>query len=68
MYSAPNSSEPQMAFSGRQRANMTSAIASQFSLNENASEIITGILLFFVLGCEFFINYRVEFRHRRRED
>ena len=43
-------------------------IASQFSLNENASEIITGILLFFVLGCEFFINYRVEFRHRRKED
>ena len=42
-------------------------IASQFSLNENASEIITGIILFFVLGCEFFINYRVEFRHRRRE-
>ncbi|MBQ8110550.1 MAG: ABC transporter permease [Clostridia bacterium] len=43
-------------------------IASQFSLNENASEIITGILLFFVLGCEFFISYKVEFRHRRKED
>ena len=43
-------------------------IASQFSLNENASEIITGILLFFVLGCEFFINYKVSFRHRRKED
>ena len=43
-------------------------IASQFSLNENASEIITGIILFFVLGCEFFINYKLEFRHRRRED
>jgi len=42
-------------------------IASQFSLNENASEIITGIILFFVLGCEFFINYKVEFRHRRKE-
>ena len=42
-------------------------IASQFNLNENASEIITGIILFFVLGCEFFINYRVEFR-RRKED
>ena len=40
-------------------------IASQFSLNENASEIITGILLFFVLGCEFFINYKVEFRRRK---
>ena len=43
-------------------------IASQFNLNENASEIITGIILFFVLGCEFFINYKIEFRHRRRED
>ncbi len=42
-------------------------IASQFNLNENASEIITGIILFFVLGCEFFINYKVEFR-RRKED
>ncbi|MBQ8556532.1 MAG: ABC transporter permease [Clostridia bacterium] len=37
-------------------------IASQFNLNENASEIITGVLLFFILGCEFFINYRLEFR------
>jgi len=43
-------------------------IASQFNLNENASEIITGIILFFVLGCEFFINYKVNFRRRRRED
>ena len=43
-------------------------IASQFNLNENASEIITGIILFFVLGCEFFINYRVEFRHRKEDD
>ena len=42
-------------------------IASQYGLNENASEIITGIILFFVLGCEFFINYKVEFRHRHRE-
>ena len=43
-------------------------IASQFNLNENASEIITGIILFFVLGCEFFINYKVEFRHHRGEE
>ncbi len=35
-------------------------IASQFGLNENASDIITGILLFFLIGCEFFINYRIE--------
>ncbi len=42
-------------------------IASQFNLNENASDIITGIILFFVLGCEFFINYRIDFRHRKGE-
>ena len=35
-------------------------IASQFGLNENASDIITGILLFFLIGCEFFINYKLE--------
>lgn len=43
-------------------------IASQFNLNENASEIITGILLFFILGCEFFINYRLEFRKHDKEE
>lgn len=35
-------------------------IASQFKLNENASDIITGIILFFILGSEFFIRYRLE--------
>ena len=42
-------------------------IASQFNLNENASEILTGIVLFFILGCEFFINYRLEFRKPEKE-
>lgn len=42
-------------------------IASQFGLNENASDIITGILLFFLIGCEFFINYRLEFRKNGKE-
>lgn len=41
-------------------------IASQFGLNENASDIITGILLFFLIGCEFFINYRLEFRKKHK--
>lgn len=40
-------------------------IATQFNLNENASDVITGIILFFILGCEFFINYRVGMRSRR---
>ena len=37
-------------------------IASQFNLNDYASNIITGIILFFILGSEFFINYRVILR------
>ena len=42
-------------------------IASQFNLNENASDVITGIILFFILGSEFFINFKVAFRSRHKE-
>lgn len=42
-------------------------IASKFNLNENASDVITGIILFFILGSEFFINYKVAFRSRHKE-
>lgn len=37
-------------------------IASQFNLNENASDVITGIILFFILGSEFFVNYKIRFK------
>ena len=30
-----------------------------FPIEDYASEIITGIILFFILSSEFFINYRV---------
>lgn len=40
-------------------------IATQFGLNENASDIITGILLFFLIGCEFFIKYKLEKNKKR---
>lgn len=43
-------------------------IASQFNLNENASDVITGIILFFILGSEFFIQYKVELRGRWKGD
>lgn len=42
-------------------------IASQFNLNDYASNIITGIILFFILGSEFFINYRVVLRSGKEE-
>ncbi|MCD7871877.1 MAG: ABC transporter permease [Clostridiales bacterium] len=42
-------------------------IASQFNLNDYASQMITGIILFFILGSEFFINYELIFRKKNRE-
>lgn len=41
-------------------------IASQYGLNQNASDIITGILLFFLIGSEFFVSYKVEVRRKKR--
>ena len=35
-------------------------IASDFGLNEYVSKIISGVILFFILGSEFFINYQVK--------
>ncbi|MDD3367291.1 MAG: ABC transporter permease [Lachnospiraceae bacterium] len=43
-------------------------IATQFGLNKNASDIITGIILFFLIGCEFFINYELKFRKKHEEE
>lgn len=42
-------------------------IASNFGLNDFASQIITGIILFFIIGSEFFINYRIIWRKKNRE-
>lgn len=43
------------------------ASAPGIGLNESFSEILTGILLFFIIGCEFFINYRITFRKHTKE-
>lgn len=40
-------------------------IASQYNLNDYVSQMITGIILFFILGSEFFIRYRLVFRQRK---
>lgn len=39
-------------------------IATHFNLNDNMSSVITGIILFFILGCEFFINYKIQLRKK----
>ena len=42
-------------------------ISTTYGLNNSFSEIITGIILFFIIGSEFFINYSLKFRHNHKE-
>ena len=42
-------------------------ISTVFGLNESFSDIITGIIIFFIIGCEFFINYKLHFRSSHKE-
>lgn len=42
-------------------------IASVYHLNDYASQMITGIILFFILGSEFFIQYKLVFRSAKGE-
>ena len=42
-------------------------ISTNFGLNKSFSDILTGIILFFIIGSEFFIQYRVSFRRSRKE-
>ncbi|MBR4726759.1 MAG: ABC transporter permease [Clostridia bacterium] len=35
-------------------------IATNFNLNTSIADILTGIIIFFIIGCEFFINYQIK--------
>ena len=43
-------------------------ISTVFRLNQSFSDIITGIILFFIIGSEFFINYQLKFHHSHKEE
>jgi len=43
-------------------------IASAYGLNDYAADIISGVILFCILGSEFFINYRLIFKGGRTND
>ena len=45
-----------------------SEIATDFGLNEAFGDILTGIILFFIIGCEFFITYELHFRGRAAKE
>lgn len=40
-------------------------ISTKFMLNDSFSEIITGIIIFFIIGSEFFINYTLKFKNKK---
>lgn len=39
-------------------------ISTSFGLNQSFADILTGIILFFIIGCEFFINYKIHIRKK----
>lgn len=42
-------------------------ISTVFNLNQSFADIITGIILFFIIGSEFFIHYQIKFHSSRKE-
>lgn len=43
-------------------------ISTAFNLNQSFADIMTGIILFFIIGCEFFIRYKIAFRKTDRKE
>lgn len=41
-------------------------ISTIYGLNDAFSDILTGIIIVFIIGCEFFINYSIKFRASQR--
>ncbi len=44
-------------------------VSTKFGLNTSFADIVTGIILFFIIGCEFFIQYRIQTngKHKKQE-
>lgn len=45
----------------------SNTIQTNFKIPASAAELLTGIILFFMLGCEFFITYRLVGRKRKEQ-
>ena len=41
-------------------------VADSFFLNSSYADIVSGIVILFLVGCEFFIQYTVKFRHFKK--
>lgn len=44
-----------------------SEISTVYGLNESFAEIITGVILFFIIGSEFFVNYQIKYHKAHKE-
>ncbi len=45
-----------------------SEVSTRLNLNDSFSEVLSGIILFFIIGCEFFVQYQVKFRSFRKKE
>jgi ABC-type uncharacterized transport system permease subunit len=45
-----------------------SEISTAFGLNHSFGDILTGIILFFIIGSEFFIRYKINFRKPAKKE
>ena len=43
-------------------------ISTKFGLNKSFSDILTGIIMFLIIGSEFFVTYRISFRHSAKKE
>ncbi len=43
-------------------------VSMTLGLNKSFSDILTGIILFFIIGCEFFINYKIHFNIAKKSN
>ena len=44
----------------------SNTVQTTFKIPSSAAGIITGLILFFMLGCEFFLNYKLVFRRTKQ--
>ncbi len=43
-------------------------VSTDFGIDESISAIVSGIILLFIIGCEFFLQYRMVMRKKGKED
>ena len=41
-------------------------VADSFFLNSSYADIVSGIVILFLVGCEFFIQYSIKLRHSKK--